>query len=129
MTDAIAARVAGYEYALRNPYPREDYDLDYEVVKWYGAAPVPDTIEAAWYQGVRDAKLPDELLYCSIGMAAQQKDVAENTIRRILWDDDRRAKVFPQAIREGAGARAIWHIHVDDLREWTPDRRGRKKAQ
>lgn len=124
--DIIAARVAGYEYALRNPYPREDYALDYEVVKWYSAAPVPEAIETAWYQGVRDAKLPDELLYCSISVAAQQKDVAENTIRRILWDNERRVKIFPQAIREGEGARAVWHIHVDDLREWTPASVGRK---
>lgn len=129
MKDKIEARIAGYTYAVRNPYPRMDYDLDHECAMWYGESPVPSDIEGAWYQGVRDAKLPDELLYCSIAIAAHQKDVDANTIRRILWDDERRAKIFPQAIREGEGARAIWHIHFEDLANWTPDKRGRKKLE
>lgn len=126
MKDTISARVAGYEYGLRHPEPREDYETDDEIAAWYGAPP-PDALEKAWYQGFRDSGAPDWQDYVRPEAAASTKGVDVNTLYRILRDDDRRVKLFPKAIPEGEGTRRIWHIHIEDLVAWQPSKAGRKR--
>lgn len=127
--DKIEARIAGYAYAVRNPFPTSDYALDGECVLWWGSAPVPSEIENAWYQGIRDSRIPDEMDYCAPEDAASAKGVTTQTIYNILSSDERRQKVFPRAIHKGEGHASRWWIHFDDLSNWTPDKRGRKKQK
>lgn len=128
--DTINARIAGYEYGLRHPQPMTDYDLDTQLLLWWqGSAPVPDAIERAWYQGLRDSGQPDEMNYCTPEAAASTKGVDVRTIYRILRDDERRAKHFPRAIAAGEGTRRTWRIHIDDLVAWQPSKAGRKRLE
>jgi len=128
MKDTLSARVAGYEFGLRHPYPMTDYDLDTACLLWWtGSAPVPDAIERAWYQGIRDSQHPDELDYCRPEAAASTKGVDVRTLYRILRDDKRRAEHFPRAIAQGEGSHRTWHIHFGDLVAWQPSKAGRKR--
>jgi len=127
--DTISARVAGYEHGLRNPYPTFDFELDRVIATLYGDAPVPSDIEAAFYQGIRDSKMPDESEYCGPFAAAATKGVDVRTLYTILRDDERRNKLFPRAIAEGEGTRRTWHIHFEDLAAWKPSAAGRPRKK
>lgn len=125
----VEAQVAGYEWALRNPDPLEDYDIDLAIVQWWGDNDVPQEIEAAFYQGVRHSSRPSGEDMMSVQAAAELKGVAPNTIYRILQDEEKRRKHFPMAMSNGEDATGRkWLLFAGDVNMWEPDARGRKRS-
>jgi hypothetical protein len=127
MKDIHQARIAGYEYGLRQAAPESDYETDGAIVRWYGCAPVPAEIEGAWYQGFRDSGAPDLFDFISPEDAAARKRINPRTILRILDDNQRRMKNFPRATSSGQDRHRTWKLHIQDVDDWTPKAAGRPK--
>ena len=56
----------------------------------------------------------------SVDEAAKTKNVAKNTLYRLLRNEDRRAKCFPNAIRQGTKERGEWLLSISEVEAWQP---------
>lgn len=132
---ALRCRVEGYRLGLSGERIWWEGRIDQlcPEMKFDGFGESPDfqTLVRAMSAGVQDGYLAyarNSGLFLSPEQAAEAKGVATNTLHRLLRNPKRAERFFERSTWDGEGKRRVWLLHPDDVKEWTPDERGRKRA-